>query len=419
MRRRPRNDDDVDSRAELVAARKPHNYCCKVAGRGSLVLGVIVALSRLITRHPTRPSDGGGGGGVVVFRRPCVPFVTVVLPSVVNPAGRSRRLAAIAATWGARAHAIFVEHSGDASGFPEWSTEACDFPRRLEVPVPPSQGVARLRWVLTTVNETDFAFMVNDHTAVVPENLACYLRSLDPAEPLYLGHALVQRGRGGDRMFNSGAAGYVLSRASLRLVARAFYELPEACGAAPSSAWLQGNPGLVLATCLASQGVLPGDTRAADAHRFNAFGLVRTATGRVDDWYERMHERLPFERPSLIARGPSCCATHTISFHYVEAVEQYALRGALDAMAHFRDVAPENIDAAAEAWLDEHWPRKDLGGYARPLPRRPSPDSDTAAEAQRLREDRAAVRDVLLHKIRIATNGSVCRDDDEKSSTSS
>lgn len=40
-------------------------------------------------------------------------FVTVVLPSVVNPELRGDRLMAIADTWGKEAHALFVVHSWD------------------------------------------------------------------------------------------------------------------------------------------------------------------------------------------------------------------------------------------------------------------------------------------------------------------
>ena len=113
-------------------------------------------------------------------------------------------------------------------------------------------------------------------------------------------------------------------------------------------------------------------------------------TGKLDDWYVKMHDLLPsidenrsFEsgevnssqRASLLPSGfPACCSPDTITFHYVEAKEQLALHDAL----HHR-----------EKWLaldDEtrisQWPnQKEIGGYAHPLPRdrvsnpKPSPNS--------------------------------------------
>ncbi|KAJ1446598.1 hypothetical protein M885DRAFT_404061, partial [Pelagophyceae sp. CCMP2097] len=196
-------------------------------------------------------------------------FVSVVLPSVVNTGDRGGRLEAIAATWGPAARAIFVGHANwdaaaAAAGYGAFSAASdCSgaYPQALVLPaaVGPARGDARLRHVLRAVASApafDFVFLCNDHTAVVSQNLDCYLRGLDAAEPLYRGRALQQRGGKRDDVFNSGAAGYVLSRAALTLLLGAWARREPGCAAPEGAAWLQGNPGLVLARCLAGLGVV-------------------------------------------------------------------------------------------------------------------------------------------------------------------
>lgn len=84
-------------------------------------------------------------------------FVTVVLPSVVNPPGRLKRLQAITETWGSTARALYVVHN--ISEFPDLaneivSTDSVDisshttYPKLLLVPptISPDEGVPRLNY---------------------------------------------------------------------------------------------------------------------------------------------------------------------------------------------------------------------------------------------------------------------------------
>uniref|UniRef100_A0A7S3JPU4 Hexosyltransferase n=1 Tax=Aureoumbra lagunensis TaxID=44058 RepID=A0A7S3JPU4_9STRA len=341
-------------------------------------------------------------------------FVTIVLPSVVNPRGRDTRLKAIAATWGSDSRAVFVSHEDNVEVKEEdWiplnGKSICDsitWPRRLIVPSsinPATMGVARYFWVLQALgNLTDtikFAFFVNDHTAVISSNLKCFLRSLSSEIPLYLGHSLANRG-GGKDIFNSGAAGYVLSKASIQLLLRLVHEQHPSCIAAKSNKWLQGNPGLVVARCLASSGVIPLDTReehnSGGRHRFHAYGPVRTATAAVDDWYTRMHDSLLVNPPANVAPAPNCCAKRTISFHYVEAHEQCTIHTILqDAVPRFRATVPSNIDTIA--WLRTNWPSPaKLGGYSLQFPQEPKPASQ--------------VEHLLFHHLQMAGPSDICDD---------
>jgi len=277
----------------------------------------------------------------------CPTHITVVLPSVVNAPKRTQRLQAIAETWGAAARAVFVVTTPSKwSALPE-PAPCAGYPYSLQVPTTINNelGVDRLRWVLAqmALSKASHIFMVNDHTAVIAENLVCFLKAVDPTRPAYAGRALAQKRGKSTEIFNSGAAGYVLTQPSLALVEKHWGTAP--CNAKTTEKWLQGNPGLVLARCLARHGVKAIDTQK-DGHRFHAYGPVRVATGEVDDWYLRMNSQLPWA-------SADTCAPDAVSFHYVEASEQRSIYDALR--------------TADLVEVMERWPKapSDLGGYSR------------------------------------------------------
>ncbi|CAM9993772.1 unnamed protein product [Discosporangium mesarthrocarpum] len=101
-----------------------------------------------------------------------------------------------------------------------------------------TDGDARLRHVLTrivAIHNPDFVFFCNEHTFVVPENLRCFVDRLDPVDPVYLGNVCVARAPpplaeswiGLQVYLNSGAAGFILSRASLSLLRQGWEAIPE------------------------------------------------------------------------------------------------------------------------------------------------------------------------------------------------
>lgn len=54
-----------------------------------------------------------------------------------------------------------------------------------------NDGDARMRYVLGQVamsHNPDFVFLCNEHTFVIAENLRCFVKDLDPEEPVYLGN---------------------------------------------------------------------------------------------------------------------------------------------------------------------------------------------------------------------------------------
>lgn len=358
-------------------------------------------------------------------------FVTVVLPSVVNPQHRPERLRAIHDTWGPYARAIYVVHNGTAE-FPEAARSLTIsetsrphdpylYPQNLLLPnhIRVEDGIHRLVYTIQTiyrVKNPDFAFFVNDHTFVIPEHVCRWLDGIDPNQDLYAGHALKNDK---DVVFNSGAAGYILSRETMRrLVAQwsganadsnQFMDCGQnrpPDGAADETAkvsdrqqkWLQGNPGLVIASCLYRLGVHAIDTRelrhgsasqpqsaSRGGHIFHAFPLTRVVTGAVDDWYVNKHKNIKVfqadesesvqQRDGLLVdasyatleTGPDCCAAETVSFHYVERYENralFAIRVQLRNDPHMTDQELQSI-------MMEQWPTQfsEIGGYSRGLPK--------------------------------------------------
>lgn len=323
-------------------------------------------------------------------------FVTVVMPSVVNPSEHGKRLNAVTDTWGPSAKAIFVVH--DVNEIPtnnippvtdnngEDNTTST-YPKYLLIPesIPIDSGVERLNYVVRQITEKinpDFAYYVNDHTFVITENLDAFLLDQNPQENFYAGHAL-QNAQG--LSFNSGASGYILSRLTSKTLIQKWDEEDPSCvvtGTGQHSNWLKGNPGLLTARCLDSFGVKAFDTRDPDdfSHVFHAYGIVRTVTGNIDNWYIQKHQnfnnndenpKFSHFKPNyeILQKGSMCCSPFTVSFHYVEYPEARALfliRQKMREKPLFRD--------EVEKLIIEHWPdgkeKGKIGGYARELPDR-------------------------------------------------
>jgi hypothetical protein len=232
---------------------------------------------------------------------------TIVMPSVVNPGKRTRRLESILETWGPAARAVYVVHN--VTEFPIANHAVLSEDRKPEDPysypqlmlLPDSigfdDGVARLNYVIRLVYNKinpDFAFFVNDHTYVIPEHLCKYLEHKNPNEDMYHGHAM----KNGELVFNSGAAGYILSRETMKRLIRLWDDDDPLCTGKEASKWIQGNPALLTTECMKEKlGVVPVDTRQHKKwHRFHAFPLTRMITGQVDQWYLNKHEVRTFHR---------------------------------------------------------------------------------------------------------------------------
>lgn len=315
-------------------------------------------------------------------------YVTVVMPSVVNPNGRVKRLKSIQDTWGKLARSIFVLHN--ITEFPQVGDhhvisdtlsphDPYSYPQALMVPdtIDVEAGVPRLIHTIQSIHkkiDPDFAFFVNDHTYVIPEHLCNYLEPMDPSVDLYAGHALNDRGD----VFNSGAAGYLLSRSTMAKLVKTWDEQTDPnCNIladGKGQKWIQGNPGLLTTRCLdRSFNISAIDTREeAKFHRFHAFPLTRVVSGEVDQWYidkhttEVAHKIGTSDTYATMLTGEDCCAPTTVSFHYVEYLESKALFATREKLLE----QPSITDHELKEFMMLEWPKKkkDIGFYSRPLP---------------------------------------------------
>lgn len=197
-------------------------------------------------------------------------------------------------------------------------------------------------------------FWANDHTFVIAENLACYLRTFDASDVRYVGSRLWGPCCG---TFNSGAAGFALSRRALAVLAShwAGDELHKNCDPRQQRAHV--------ATCLVAlepEAGQPVDTRdASGADIFHVYGPIRLATGAIDEWFVSKKKRVDSRE---LLRGPASVSVNTATFHYVAAQETRLL----DDIFH----RPYEEGARlGEEEIGARWPRgSDLGGYAHGWP---------------------------------------------------
>jgi hypothetical protein len=115
------------------------------------------------------------------------------------------------------------------------------------------------------------------------------------------------------------------------------------------------------------------DTRDNNlSHIFHAFGLVRSVTGNVDDWYLKKHDALDavFGEDKVHHHKPQdgamCCSSSTVSFHYVEGAESLALWKVLETVHSNPTMSTGEI----KDFMKEVWPsqQKILGFYSHGLP---------------------------------------------------
>ena len=159
------------------------------------------------------------------------------------------------------------------------------------------------------LDDFDWFFIGGEDLYVLPQNLRDYLKERpDPHEvPQFLGRRF--RSKVQKVLFNSGGAGYTLSRAALRGYDAHFND--PRCN--PT---LHTPPEDVqIAKCLAKTlGVEPEDTRdSSDRERFHPFdpGYMLMSSGRLQDWYYN------YSKEWGVLPGVLCCAPDSVSFHYI------------------------------------------------------------------------------------------------------
>lgn len=149
----------------------------------------------------------------------------------------------------------------------------------------------------------DWYLKADDDTYVIVENLRAYLSTLNPDEPHYLGYVLKPYLKNG---YNAGGAGYILSRAALKIFAEKLYPNSTLC---PDDIYEDVG----IARCLSNAGIYPEDTRNSHGqNRFNTFSPTETfhQTKASVDWVKYLEKK-----------GYEAFANDLISFHHLSPDE--------------------------------------------------------------------------------------------------
>ncbi|CAJ0962005.1 unnamed protein product, partial [Mesorhabditis belari] len=140
----------------------------------------------------------------------------------------------------------------------------------------------------------------DDDTYVIVENLRSYLSKLNPDLPYYIGYRLRPYLEHG---YNAGGAGYVLSRAAMKIFAEQLYSNASLC---PDDIYEDVGIG----RCLANVGIYPLDTR-------NSRGQQRFNTFRPDEVFHGSVVESPYWMYDVEIRGYDGVGTDLISFHHL------------------------------------------------------------------------------------------------------
>jgi glycoprotein-N-acetylgalactosamine 3-beta-galactosyltransferase len=165
------------------------------------------------------------------------------------------------------------------------------------------------------MDDFDWFLLGGDDMYYIVENLRYYLGSKEiqeksSQEPMFVGRRFFPPGQ---KVFNSGGAGYLLNRASLKILFDNIDTNPK-CYPHQHGFWEDVN----VANCLfQSAGILPYDTRdSLKRERFHPFTpgqhLEYQAPPDGNDWYVKYNPELKF--------GFECCSDKSISFHYAKVI---------------------------------------------------------------------------------------------------
>lgn len=172
-------------------------------------------------------------------------------------------------------------------------------------------------------NDADWFLKADDDTYVILENLRYFLYAYSTNDPIYFGYKmnrpdLMRHG------YNSGGAGYVLSRDALRRFGEAMTMTSTVTNDSLSNCDLdldRGAEDIEMGKCMEALGVVAGDTR--DEMKRGRFFLNtpewHLIPGKIDlsNWYWKN-----MWYPSN--EGLHCCSDNAISFHRLRPEQMYS-----------------------------------------------------------------------------------------------
>lgn len=156
-------------------------------------------------------------------------------------------------------------------------------------------------------HDSEWFVKADDDTYLVTENLRSLLANYSPSDALYLGHHFKMHVR--PNGYNSGGAGYVLSKQALFRLATLGYGNPELCNTRGA------DEDVEMGRCMQNLDVRVVDTRdASGRNRFHAYSAAMHLGGGLPRDYGE------YDRYG-VASGPSATSPQAITFHYVQPRE--------------------------------------------------------------------------------------------------
>nr|XP_002731370.1 PREDICTED: glycoprotein-N-acetylgalactosamine 3-beta-galactosyltransferase 1-like [Saccoglossus kowalevskii] len=231
-----------------------------------------------------------------------------------NPNYAVKRLPHVINTWGSRCDKMVYFSSFEDNDVPIV---------KLDIPEGPSFLWGKTKAAFAYIyknyfNDYDWFLKADDDSFIIIENLRYFLQQYDTSQPLYFGHKLVNHRV--NQTFNSGGAGYVLSKSALRRFVECGIPNPSKCS--PINV---GKEDLEMAKCLEKLGVVMGDTRdPLGRQRFIPFITrltyqVTWTRGIMVPWFIPIIRYSTFITGLLYAdKGEECCSDYVISFHYLK-----------------------------------------------------------------------------------------------------
>ncbi|KAH9512186.1 Glycoprotein-N-acetylgalactosamine 3-beta-galactosyltransferase 1-B [Bulinus truncatus] len=201
--------------------------------------------------------------------------VRVLVWVMTSPDSHATKAKAVKETWGKRCHILLFFSSKDDPLLPVIGLNVSEGRDHLSAKTLKAfQYVYKLYF-----DEADWFMKVDDDTFVIPDNLKYFLSDKNPNEPKYYGHhfkAYIENG------YNSGGAGYVLSKEALRRFmenSTLFNGLFEERSAED----------LEIGKCMEKLGVEVSDsTDSLGRSRFHCFNPFYHLQGYFPDWYLKM-----------------------------------------------------------------------------------------------------------------------------------
>ena len=165
------------------------------------------------------------------------------------------------------------------------------------------------------LEEFDFFYMGGEDMYVLPQNLKNFLSNYNPDEDHFLGRRFKANWGGPDNYFNSGGAGYVISRSAL---SKFYHKGLDNRNCNPERHTPMED--VMIAQCLRKEfNINIEDTRDNDGReRFHPFSPGSHYSwrppkpGKSKDWYEQ------YNLEWGLKLGVECCAPDSVSFHYIK-----------------------------------------------------------------------------------------------------